>query len=90
MPVVVMSTSGLKRNIRPRQLMTLIEQLRSYGDYIKSGENADSPDVRRAKIRAGAKALLLMAEPDIPIGALAPYLDYAAAKIASETVLAPG
>jgi hypothetical protein len=35
------------------------------------------------------KSLLLLAELDIPPGALDPYLDYVAAKIASETLPEP-
>jgi hypothetical protein len=88
-PVMVMSASGLKRHIRPRQLMTVIGQLRGYGDYIQSGKDAENPDVRTAKIRASMKSLLFMAELDIPPESLDPYLDYVAAKIASETSPAP-
>jgi hypothetical protein len=65
-----MSMSGLKRGIGPRQLMTIIGQIRSYGDYIRSGEDGENPDVRVAKIRAGMRSLLLMAELDIPAGAM--------------------
>jgi hypothetical protein len=83
---MVMGTSGLKGSIGLRKLMTALEQLRRFGDYIGSGEDAQELDVRRAKIRAGMKSLLLLAELDIPPGALDPYLDYAAAKIASETL----
>jgi hypothetical protein len=35
------------------------------------------------------KSLLLMAVPDIPIEAMDPYLDYTAAKIASQTLPVP-
>jgi hypothetical protein len=68
MPVLVMSMSGLKRNIRPRQLVMTTGRLRSYGNYIWSGEDAENPDVRRARIRAGMKSLLLMAELEGLIG----------------------
>jgi hypothetical protein len=84
-PVMIMGTSGLKRSIGLRNLMTALEQLRSFGDYIQSGADAQNPDVRTAKIREGMKSLLLLAELDIPAGALDPYLDYVAAKIASES-----
>jgi len=88
-PVMIMGTSGLKRSIGLRNLMRALEQLRSFGDYIQSGADAQNPDVRTAKIREGMKSLLLLAELDIPAGALDPYLDYVAAKIASETAPVP-
>ena len=37
-PVMIMGTSGLKRSIGLRNLMTALEQLRSFGDYIQSGQ----------------------------------------------------
>ena len=88
-PVMIMGTSGLKRGIGLRKLITALGQLRGFGDYIQSGADAQDPAVRTAKIRAGMKSLLLLAELDIPPGALDPYLDYVAAKIASETVSEP-
>ena len=88
-PVLVMSASGLRQAIRPRQLMTIIGQIRGYGGYIWSGQDAGNPNIRRAKIRAGMKSLLFMLELDIPPESLDPYLDYVAAKIASEPVPAP-
>ena len=55
-PVMIMGTSGLKRSIGLRKLMTALEQLRSFGDYIQSGADAQNPDVRTAKIREGMKS----------------------------------
>jgi hypothetical protein len=86
---MVMGTSGLKRGIGLRKLITALGQLRGFGDYIESGADAQDRAVRTAKIRAGMKSLLLLAQLDIPPGALDPYLDYVAAKIASETAPEP-
>jgi hypothetical protein len=83
-PVMVMSVGPLKRQIRPRQLIAVIGMLRGFGEYIQSGEDAENPDIRIAKIRTGMKSLLLKAGLGVPVGALDPYLDYLAAKIASE------
>jgi hypothetical protein len=88
-PVMIMGTSGLRQNIGLRNLRTVLEQLRSFGNYIQSGADAQNPDVRTAKIRESMKSVLLLAELDIPAGALNPYLDYVAAKIASETAPVP-
>lgn len=89
MPVLVMTMGGIKENIRQQHLTTIIGRRRSYGHYIWSGQDPESPEVRLARIRADMKSFLLMAVPDIPIGAIDPYLDYAAAKIASETLPVP-
>jgi DNA (cytosine-5)-methyltransferase 1 len=80
---MVMAVGPLKRQIRPRQFMMIVGKFRDFGEYIQSGQNMEDPDVRTAKIRAGMKSMLLMAELDIPSGALDPYLDYVAVKIAS-------
>jgi hypothetical protein len=69
--------------------MTALDQLRGFGDYIQSGGDAQNPDVRTAKIREGMKFLLLLAALDFPAGALDPYLDYVAAKIASDIAPVP-
>lgn len=84
-PVLVMGAGGLVRTIRLRQLLVIIRQVRSYGDYIWSGEDAENPDVRMEKIRAGMKSLLLLLELDVPAESLDPYLDHLAAEIAAET-----
>jgi hypothetical protein len=41
--------------------------------------------VRLARIRAGMEALLLAGVPDLPEGALDPFLDYLSEKIAAGT-----
>ncbi len=89
-PVAVMGAGGFKRSLRPRQLIRTIGQVRSVGAYIWSGEDAEEPEVRRARIRAAMESLLLDAEPDIPAGSLDPFLDYVAAKLAAESAMVAG
>ena len=89
-PVAVMGAGGFKRSLRPRQLMTTIGQVRRYGDYVWSDEDAGDPDSRYVRIRTDMESLLFAAEPDIPPGSLDPFLDYVAAKIVSESAPAPG
>ena len=79
-----MSLGAFPRNITPGQILTIIRRLRGLGDYIQSGTDADDPATRTARIRADMRALLLGIEPDVPLGALDPFLDYVAAKLASE------
>jgi hypothetical protein len=88
-PIAVMTSGGFKRVLRPRQLVTTISQLRSYGNYIRSGEDAQDPDTRRANIRKAIETLLLSMEPEIPPGSLDPFLDYVAAEITSESTPTP-
>lgn len=83
-PVALMSAGGFSRVLRPRQLITSIGRLRDLGKYARSGPDAADTAVRTARIRAGFEELLLGAEPDIPAGALDPFLDYVAAKVVSE------
>ena len=58
------------------------------GDYVRSEKDSENPDVRAARIRADLESLLFAAEPSILSGALDPFLDYVATKIASETASA--
>jgi hypothetical protein len=88
-PVLVMGTSGLMRTIRPWQLLAIIRQMRSYGEYIWSWEDAEDPEIRMAKIRAGMKSLLLLLELGIPPESMDPFLDYIAAEIAADVVPSP-
>lgn len=83
-PVAVMSLSGFIRSFRPRLVMASLGRLRSLGEYVRSGEDAEDLEARTARIRANMESLLLAAEPDIPPGTLDPFLDYTAAKLASE------
>jgi hypothetical protein len=83
-PVAVMSLSGFARSFRPRQVMASLGRLRSLGEYVRSGQDADDLEARTARIRADMESLLLAAEPDIPPGSLDPFLDYVAAELAAE------
>lgn len=65
-----------------------IGRLRRLGEYVQSGQDAGDPAVRTARIRAEMKCLLTTPGLDIPADSLEPYLDYAAAKIASASTAA--
>jgi hypothetical protein len=88
-PVVAVSLGGLARGIRPGQILATIGRLRRFGEYIQSGQDADDPPVRTARIRAEMEAMLTVPELDLPVAALEPFLDYIAAKIATESAAAP-
>ncbi len=83
-PVVAISLGGIGRGLRPRQIWMAIGRLRTFGEYVQSGKDADDPEVRTARIRAEMECLLAIPGLDIPVGSLDPYLDYVAAKLASE------
>jgi hypothetical protein len=83
-PVIAISLGGLGRGLRPRQVLAVIGRVRTFGEYIRSGEDADDPAVRTARIRAEMAYLLTIPGLDIPVDALEPYLDFIAAKIVSE------
>ena len=85
-PVAVMALSGFRRTFRPRQIISIASQIRGFGQYVWSGQDAPDPSARTAKIRAEIERLLLAIERDIPPGSLDPFLDYVAAKIVSESV----
>jgi hypothetical protein len=87
-PVIAVSLGGLARGLRPRQIMTAIGQMRAFGEYVRSGEDADDPAVRTARIRAKMQGLLTIPGLDIPVDALDSYLDFVAAKVASESTAA--
>lgn len=84
-PMVVMSSPGIGKLVMPRQIVTTVRTVRGIFKYARSGEDAADPAVRVARIRAGMEALLLAGLPDLPEGALDPYLDYVSQKIAAET-----
>lgn len=87
-PVITISLGGFARGLRPRQAWAAITRLRELGEYVQSGQDADDPPVRAARIRAEMECLLTTPGLDIPAGSLDPYLDYVAAKIASESTAA--
>jgi hypothetical protein len=74
---------GLGRGLRPGQVLAVIGRVRAFGEYVRSGEDADNPAVRTARIRAELERLLTIPDLSIPGGALEPYLDFVAARIAS-------
>jgi hypothetical protein len=88
MPMIVMGSSGISNLLKPQQILTTIITIRGIFRYARSGQDAASPAARVARIRAGMEALLLAGAPDLPEGALDPFLDYVSEKIAAET--APG
>lgn len=87
-PVVAISLGGFARGLRPGQVWMAIGRLRKFGEYVQSGQDADDPALRTARIRAEMECLLTTPGLDIPAGSLEPYLDYVAAKIASESTAA--
>jgi hypothetical protein len=66
----------------------IIGRIRRFGEYVRSGEDAGDPAVRTAQIRAEMECLLTIPGLDIPADALEPYLDFVAAKSASESTAA--
>ena len=54
--VLAISLGG--RSLRPRQVLTAIGQLRAFGEYVQSGQDADDPATRTARIRAEMQGLL--------------------------------
>ena len=73
-----------------RQIGPAIARLRALGQYIQSGQDADDPGTRTARIRAELEYLLNLPGLDIPPGSLDPYLDFLAEKIVAETQAPPG
>ena len=87
-PVIAISLGGLGRGLRPGQVLAAVGRVRAFGEYVRSGEDAGDPVARTARIRAEMEGLLMLPGLDIPADALAPYLDFIAEKIASETAVA--
>jgi hypothetical protein len=83
-PIVSISLGGFARGLRPGQVWMAIGRLRKLGEYVQSGQDADDPAVRTARIRAEMEGLLTIPGLEITAGALDPYLDFLAEKIASE------
>jgi hypothetical protein len=84
-PLIVMSSSAIGKLLTPRQILTTIVTVRGVFKYARSGQDVANPTVRVGRIRAGMEALLLGGVPDLPEGALDPFLDYVSEKIAAET-----
>jgi hypothetical protein len=85
-PMIVMGSPSIGKLLMPRQILPTIVTARGIFRYARSGQDAANPAVRVARIRAGMEALLLAGVPDLPEGALDPFLDYVSEKIAAETV----
>lgn len=88
-PVVTMSMAGIARGIRPGQALAAVNRLSRFGEYVRSGQDAENPTVRIARIRAEMEALLAAPELGIPVGTLDPYLDYVATMINSASPAVP-
>jgi hypothetical protein len=80
-----MSSSGFRRALAPRQLVSTLRQLKETGDYIRSGRDADDPATRVATVRGAMAALLSAALPDESADALDPFLDFIVEKIVTES-----
>jgi len=88
-PMITVSSSGISRLLTPRQILVTILTLRNVFRYARSGQDATEPAVRVSRIRTAMKTLLLAGVPDLPEGALDPFLDYTSELIASETAPQP-
>jgi len=88
-PMIAMSSPGITRLLAPRRVLTAVATFRNTFRYAASGQDAANPAERVARIRTGMETLLLTAQPDIPDGALDPFLDYISEKIASESAPEP-
>ena len=88
-PMIVMSSSGISNLLRPQQILSTLVTIRGIFSYARSGLDAGDPAARVTRVRAGLRALLLAGTPDLPEGALDPFLDYVSEQIASETASGP-
>jgi hypothetical protein len=88
-PMIVISSSGMGKLLMPRQILTTIATARGIFKYARSGQHSANPAIRVGHIRAGMATLLLAAVPDLPEGALDPFLNYVSEKIAAEAAPAP-
>jgi hypothetical protein len=86
-PLAVMSAGAFTRSFPSRRILPAIRRLRSFGDYVQSGTDADDPATRTARTRADMEALLFAEELHIPAGSLDPFPDYIAAKLAAERIV---
>jgi hypothetical protein len=82
-PIVVMSAGGLSRSFAPREFARTIRRVATLYGHARAGGTAAERAGRTANIRELMEGFLLTAAPDVPDGALDPFLDYVAAKIAN-------
>jgi hypothetical protein len=88
-PIASTSLSGIGQAFRLKQVPTVIRRFRSFGEYVQSGQDANEPEARVARIREYLEWFLAVPGLGIPPGALDPFLDYIAAKLAMEGVVPP-
>jgi len=79
-PLVVIGAGGVGRVLAPRELVSTVKVIIEGYGYAR-GEDDGDPAARIARIRAVMEQLLTTAAPDLPKGALDPFLDFLAAKI---------
>ena len=83
-PIVATSLGSIGRGLRlsqARQAFQAIAQFREFGQYVQSGQDADDPAARTARIHAELQGLLKIPGLDVPPGSLDPFIDYLAEKI---------
>jgi len=83
LPMAVMAFIGLGGSVRPRHLRETGRSLKGLFAYLWTGPaSADPLDVRIAHVREQFAAALAIGDLDIPPGALDPFIDYMADKLA--------
>lgn len=91
-PIAAISLAGIGRGLRlsqAQQAARAIARVREFGQYVQSGQDADDPAARTARIRAELQDFLTIPGLDVPPGSLDPFIDYLAEKIVAETSRRP-
>jgi hypothetical protein len=88
-PMIASSSSSIGKLLMPRQILATMLTVRDIYRYARSGQDVAGPAARVARIRARMETILFAGVPDVPEGALEPFLDYISEKIAAETVPEP-
>lgn len=87
-PVAAIVLDGLRGGIRlnqTRQTASAIARIREFHRYVQTGEDADQPATRAARIHAELQGFLTLLDPDVLPGCLDPFVDYLTEKIMIET-----
>jgi hypothetical protein len=87
-PVAAISLGGLGRGLglsQALQAAQAIARFREFGQYVQSGQDAEDPAARTARVRGGLQGFLTIPGLDVPPGSLDPFIDYLAEKIVAET-----
>jgi hypothetical protein len=87
-PVTAISLRSLGRGLRlsgAQQVAQAIARVCEFGQYVQSGQDAEDPPARAARIRSEFQDLLAVPALDVPPGSLDPFIDYMAEKIVAET-----